>query len=97
MKSLIKFLSNPLISLISAILLIYIMLHSYKFCITYWLMAIPATGLIWMMNYDYLKMQKNKHNIEITKSMYLCMFLFDVISWPLSLISTSRIILDEDV
>lgn len=99
MKILVKFLSSPSIITFIAILWLLLLYSNHKFYIINCIISPFATLVIWWLNWKYIKFQSLnlKDFGKKTKIiLYFLSFILDMLTWPLVLIRSSRIILEED-
>lgn len=97
MKLLIKFLTNSTVYIIFIILLLFTLCNNHKFFHTYFIISPFATYLIWTLNWDYYKLVAAKAEIKLSFITYVAMYVVDMITWPLALIQTSKIILVDEI
>ena len=104
MKSLIKILNNSTVFSFVGIVWLIMLYCNHKFFIICCIMSPIAVLTIWWLNWDFFKIKYNKlteseKEIEIKfgKLLWVVAFIFDMVSWPLVLISSSKIILVEEM
>lgn len=73
------------------------MFGHHKLFVVSLLMAPISASCIWWLNWEYYKNQETKAGIKFSKLLLIFMFICDMISWPLTLIQTSKIILIHEV
>jgi|ERR1700748_3641961 len=95
MKFVVKFFSDPLVYYVFAGGYLYLMLSNNKFMFTSLLIGPFAATMIWSLNWKAYKDRIIKSELKIGRISYIFAFIIDIISWPLALIRTSTIILDD--
>lgn len=92
MKTLIKFLNGPFVNFLVIIFVVYMFGTNPKFLHVYKIIAPFAAVCIWWLNWEYIKKYKSGLGLGIS----LVLFMLDVITWPIALIQSSSIILEEE-
>jgi hypothetical protein len=96
MKSLIKILSNSAVYFFVTITWILLLYCNHKFLVINFMIAPFAAGMIWWLNWEYYSSQFKKLPEKFGWMTWVLMFIFDMVSWPLALIQTSKIVLVEE-
>ena len=101
MKSIIKFISTPIINILINGITIYLFFNNYKFLVIYLIFAPIATGLIWFVHWGILKQMitKTLKDNNLTEGphtvFYSVLYIIDMLTWVNCLIYYSKLIFEE--